>query len=76
MEYNVNPKLKIKERNLKMITTTNYNYNRLNKLCSVVRNSTQAEHLRGTIRDSALNKNITKEEQKELLNVLKDRGMM
>lgn len=59
-----------------MITITNYNYSQLNKLCSVVRNPTQAEHLRGTIRDSALNKNITKEEQKELLNVLKGRGMM
>ena len=59
-----------------MITTINYNYNRLNKLCSVVRNSTQAEHLRDTIRDSALNKSITREEQKQLLSVLKGRGMM
>ena len=59
-----------------MLTTTNYNYNRLNKLCSVVRNSTQAEHLRGTIRDSALSKSITREEQKQLLNILKSRGMM
>lgn len=59
-----------------MITTTNYNYNQLNKLCSVVRNPTQAEHLRGTIRDSALSKNITREEQKQLLSVLKGRGMM
>ena len=58
-----------------MLTTTNYNYNRLNKLCSVVRNSTQAEHLRGTIRDSALSKSITREEQKQLLNILKGRGM-
>lgn len=56
--------------------TNNYNYNRLTKLCSVVRNSTQAEHLRGTIRDSALSKNITREEQKQLLSVLKGRGMM
>lgn len=47
-----------------MITTVNYSYDKLNKLCSVVRNSTQAEHLRGTIRDSALNKSITREEQK------------
>lgn len=59
-----------------MITTVSYSYDKLNKLCSVVRNSTQAEHLRGTIRDSALNKSITREEQKVLLNVLKDRGMM
>ena len=59
-----------------MLTTVNYSYDKLNKLCSVVRNSTQAEHLRGTIRDSALNKSITREEQKVLLNVLKDRGMM
>lgn len=56
--------------------TKNYNYNRLTKLCSVVRNPTQAEHLRGTIRDSALGKSITREEQKQLLSVLKDRGMM
>ena len=66
MEYNVNLKLKIKERNFKMITTVNYSYDKLNKLCSVVRNSTQAEHLRGTIRDSALSKSITREEQKQL----------
>lgn len=59
-----------------MLTTVNYSYDKLNKLCSVVRNSTQAEHLRGTIRDSALNKSITREEQKALLNVLKDRGMV
>ena len=59
-----------------MLTTVNYSYDKLNKLCSVVRNSTQAEHLRGTIRDSALNKSITREEQKQLLNVLKGRGMM
>jgi len=59
-----------------MLTTVNYSYDKLNKLCSVVRNSTQAEHLRGTIRDSALNKSITREEQKVLLNVLKDRSMM
>lgn len=59
-----------------MLTTTNYSYDKLNKLCSVVRNSTQAEHLRGTIRDSALNKSITREEQKQLLSVLKGRGMM
>ena len=59
-----------------MLTTVSYSYDKLNKLCSVVRNSTQAEHLRGTIRDSALNKSITREEQKQLLNVLKGRGMM
>lgn len=59
-----------------MITTVSYSYDKLNKLCSVVRNSTQAEHLRGTIRDSALSKNITREEQKQLLNILKSRGMM
>lgn len=59
-----------------MLTTVNYSYDKLNKLCSVVRNSTQAEHLRGTIRDSALNKSITREEQKQLLSVLKGRGMM
>lgn len=59
-----------------MLTTTNYSYDKLTKLCSVVRNPTQAEHLRGTIRDSALSKNITREEQKQLLSVLKDRGMM
>lgn len=59
-----------------MITTVNYSYDKLNKLCSVVRNSTQAEHLRGTIRDSALNKSITREEQKQLLSILKGRGMM
>lgn len=58
-----------------MITTVSYSYDKLNKLCSVVRNSTQAEHLRGTIRDSALNKSITREEQKQLLSVLKGRGM-
>lgn len=58
-----------------MITTVNYSYDKLNKLCSVVRNSTQAEHLRSTIRDSALNKSITREEQKQLLSVLKGRGM-
>ena len=58
-----------------MLTTVSYSYDKLNKLCSVVRNSTQAEHLRGTIRDSALNKSITREEQKQLLNVLKGRGM-
>lgn len=58
-----------------MITTVNYSYDKLNKLCSVVRNSTQAEHLRGTIRDSALNKSITREEQKQLLSVLKGKGM-
>jgi hypothetical protein len=76
VEYNVNPKLKIKERNFKMLTTVNYSYDKLNKLCSVVRNSTQAEHLRGTIRDSALSKSITREEQKQLLSILKDRRMM
>ena len=59
-----------------MLTTVSYSYDKLNKLCSVVRNSTQAEHLRGTIRDSALSKSITREEQKQLLSVLKDRGMM
>ena len=59
-----------------MLTTINYSYDKLNKLCSVVRNSTQAEHLRGTIRDSALSKSITREEQKQLLNILKSRGMM
>lgn len=59
-----------------MITTVSYSYDKLNKLCSVVRNSTQAEHLRGTIRDSALSKSITREEQKQLLSVLKGRGMM
>lgn len=59
-----------------MLTTVSYSYDKLNKLCSVVRNSTQAEHLRGTIRDSALSKSITREEQKQLLNVLKGRGMM
>ena len=59
-----------------MLTTTNYSYDKLNKLCSVVRNPIQAEHLRGTIRDSALSKNITREEQKQLLSVLKGRGMM
>lgn len=59
-----------------MLTTVNYSYDKLNKLCSVVRNSTQAEHLRGTIRDSAINKSITREEQKQLLSVLKGRGMM
>ena len=59
-----------------MITTVSYSYDKLNKLCSVVRNSTQAEHLRGTIRDSALSKSITREEQKQLLNILKGRGMM
>ena len=58
-----------------MLTTVNYSYDKLNKLCSVVRNSTQAEYLRGTIRDSALNKSITREEQKQLLSVLKGRGM-
>lgn len=58
-----------------MITTVSYSYDKLNKLCSVVRNSTQAEHLRGTIRDSALSKSITREEQKQLLSVLKGRGM-
>ena len=42
-----------------MLTTTNYSYDKLNKLCSVVRNSIQAEHLRGIIRDSALSKSIT-----------------
>lgn len=59
-----------------MLTTTNYSYDKLNKLCSVVRNPTQAEHLRSTIRDSALSKNITREEQKQLLSVLKGREMM
>lgn len=59
-----------------MLTTVNYSYDKLNKLCSVVRNPTQAEHLRGTIRDSALSKSITREEQKQLLNVLKNRRMM
>lgn len=59
-----------------MLTTVNYSYDKLNKLCSVVRNSTQAEHLRGTIRDSALSKSITREEQKQLLSVLKNRRMM
>ena len=59
-----------------MLTTINYSYDKLNKLCSVVRNSTQAEHLRGTIRDSALNKSITREEQKQLLSILKGRGML
>lgn len=59
-----------------MLTTVNYSYDKLNKLCLVVRNPTQAEHLRGTIRDSALSKSITREEQKQLLNVLKNRRMM
>lgn len=59
-----------------MLTTVNYSYDKLTKLCSVVRNPIQAEYLRGTIRDSALSKSITREQQKQLLSVLKGRGMM